>query len=97
MNPADIIALVQMVIQFLLQLFGKKPAAVKSYIDGTDTNVFLRPFVLKYRAFQLKTFTKGYAVLHGLNPDYVYSVVLNGLKRESVDSITAAADQVPAK
>lgn len=97
MNPQDIIALVQMVIQFLLHLFGKKAAAVKAYIDGTDTNVLLRPFVLKLRQAKLRVFTKGYAVLHGLNPEYVYSVVLNGLKRESLDSITAAADQVPAK
>lgn len=97
MNPAEIIALVQMVIQFLLQLFGRNPASVKAYIDGTDTNVLFRPFVMKYRQAQLRVFTKGYALTHGLNPDYIHSMVLNGLKAESLDSIVAAADQVQEK
>jgi hypothetical protein len=97
MNPAEIIALVQMVIQFLLQLFGKNPAAAKAYIDGTDVNYFLRPFVMKYREAQLKVFTKGYAISHGLPVDQVHASVLAQLKCETVEGIASVANQLPAK
>jgi hypothetical protein len=97
MTPAIIIELVQMVIAFLLQLFGKNPAAVKSYIDGSDTNVFARPFVLRYRAFQLRVFTNGYAVLHGLDPAQVNDAVTTELKKLGADDIAKVANQLPVK
>jgi tetrahydromethanopterin S-methyltransferase subunit H len=97
MNPQDIIALVQMVIQFLLQLLGKNPASVKAYIDGTDTNYWLRPFVLRYRQAQLKVFTRGYAISHGLNAEQVHASVLAQLKCETVEGIASVANQLPAK
>ena len=97
MSPAIIIELVQMVIAFLLQLFGKNPAAVQSYIDGTDTNVFARPFVMKYREFQLRVFTRGYAVLHGLDPVQVNDAVVAELKKMSGDDIAKVVASLPSK
>lgn len=97
MNPADIILLVQMVIQFLLQLFGKQPASVKAYIDGSDTSTLFRPFVMTYRKMQLKSFVKSYAVLHGIDANQAYDAVLAELNKASVEQINKVASQMPVK
>jgi tetrahydromethanopterin S-methyltransferase subunit H len=97
MNPADIIMLVQMVIQFLLQLFGRNPNSVKSYIDGTDVNVVFRPFVTRFRQAQLKVFTRGYAIKNGLNADQVHASVLAELKRLNTSDILKVSEQMPVK
>jgi tetrahydromethanopterin S-methyltransferase subunit H len=97
MNPAEIFALVQMVIQFLLQLFGRNPTAVKAYIDGSDTNPIFRPFVVRFRQAQLKVFTRGYAITNGLNADQVHASVLAELKRLNTSDILKVSEQIPAK
>ena len=97
MNPAEIIALVQMVIQFLLQLFGKQPSGVADYIAGRDVGAIFRPFVLAYRKQKLKTFIIGYAVLHGLNADQAYDAVLIELKKMGVADILKVSAQLPSK
>ena len=97
MNPAEIIALVQMVIQCLLQLFGKQPASVADYIAGRDVGTVFRPFVMAYRKQKLKAFVNGYAVLHGMNADQAYDAVINELKKMSVADIVKVASQLPVK
>jgi hypothetical protein len=96
-NPAEIIALVQMVIQFLLQLFGKQPASVADYIAGRDVGTIFRPFVMAYRKQKLKAFVNGYAVLHGLNAEQAYDAVLIELKKMGVADIVKVAATLPSK
>ena len=97
MNPADIIQLVQMVIQFLLQLFRREPMSVKAYLDGSDTNAVLRPFVMKFRKAKLKSFVRSYAILHGMDVDKAYEAVLAELNKASVEQINKVAAQMPVK
>ena len=96
MNPAIIVQLVQMVIAFLLQLFGRNPASVADYIAGADCSPLFRPFVMAARKQRLKTFVKLYAITHGYDPAKTYDVVLGELQGLSAGQIAGIAKQLPA-
>lgn len=97
MTPQDILALVQLVIQFILQLFGKQPTSVVEYINGKDVGVAVRPFVMAYRKMQLKSFVKSYATLHGLDAGKAYEAVLAELQKVTVGDVVKVASQLPSK
>lgn len=96
MNPSVIVLLVEMVIAFLLQLFGKQPAAVADYIAGNDCSPLFKPFVLAMRKQRLKTFVKLYAITHGFDPAKTYDVVLGELQGLTAGQISGIAKRLPA-
>jgi hypothetical protein len=96
MTPTIIVQLVQMVIAFLLQLFGRQPAAVADYIAGNDCSPLFRPFVMAMRRQRLKTFIGFYSITHGLDPAKTYEIVLGELQGMSAGQIASVAAQLPA-
>jgi len=96
MNPALIVQLVEMVIAFLLQLFGKNPASVADYIAGHDCSPMFKPFVLAMRRQRLKTFVRFYAITHGHDPAKIYDIVLGELQGLTAGQIAGIAKRLPA-
>ena len=96
MNPSVIVLLVEMVIAFLLRLFGKQPEAVADYIAGNDCSPMFKPFVLAMRKQRLKTFVRFYAVTHGHDPAKIYDLVLGELQGIGSKHIESIAKRLPA-
>ena len=95
MPAAVIIELVQMVIAFLLQLFGRNPAAIAAHINGTDWKARLIPGVYAARKAGLRAFTDFQARRQHLNPDDVYNAVVNELKQKTRAEIDLDIKRLP--
>ena len=96
MPAAVILQLVEMVISFLLQLFGRNPAKIVAYVKGEDVWTPFRSFVVASRQRRLKTFVTMYAITKGVNPDEAYAAVLAQLQVINLADVQKQIDNTPA-